>query len=206
MKRSLATIFAVFVIFIAPFFADAHSGRTDSFGCHTCRTNCPSYGLAYGQYHCHNAPKAPNNNPSFQFSSPQPPPSSPCYSESAGTCDGKVYTKCEQITYDKCKKEAKFWQNHKSSIRGSVKELLGRVANDGDIEFYANYSRDINNVRALMMQSDEYKEYQEEKMNVQASVIDSSGSMAKDITLVLFGGFIFLVGYILIKRYRSAER
>jgi len=31
----------------------AHSGRTDSSGCHTCRTNCPSYGLSYGEYHCH---------------------------------------------------------------------------------------------------------------------------------------------------------
>ncbi len=34
----------------------AHSGRTDAYGCHTCRTNCPSYGLSYGEYHCHNAP------------------------------------------------------------------------------------------------------------------------------------------------------
>jgi hypothetical protein len=32
----------------------AHSGGTDSSGCHTCHTNCPSYGLNFGQYHCHN--------------------------------------------------------------------------------------------------------------------------------------------------------
>lgn len=31
----------------------AHPGRTDSFGCHTCRTNCPKWGLSYGEYHCH---------------------------------------------------------------------------------------------------------------------------------------------------------
>lgn len=36
--------------------ASAHSGRTDAYGCHTCKTNCPSYGLSYGEYHCHNAP------------------------------------------------------------------------------------------------------------------------------------------------------
>lgn len=30
-----------------------HPGRTDRYGCHTCRTNCPSWGLEYGQYHCH---------------------------------------------------------------------------------------------------------------------------------------------------------
>lgn len=32
----------------------AHPGRTDSRGCHTCRTNCEKWGLSYGQYHCHN--------------------------------------------------------------------------------------------------------------------------------------------------------
>lgn len=32
----------------------AHPGRTDSRGCHTCRTNCERWGLSYGQYHCHN--------------------------------------------------------------------------------------------------------------------------------------------------------
>ena len=33
----------------------AHPGRTDSSGCHTCRTNCPQWGLSYGEYHCHRA-------------------------------------------------------------------------------------------------------------------------------------------------------
>ncbi len=32
----------------------AHPGRTDSSGGHTCRTNCPSWGLSYGEYHYHN--------------------------------------------------------------------------------------------------------------------------------------------------------
>lgn len=31
----------------------AHPGNTDSVGCHTCHTNCDSWGLNYGQYHCH---------------------------------------------------------------------------------------------------------------------------------------------------------
>ena len=37
----------------------AHSGRTDSSGCHTCKTNCPNWGLDYGEYHCHNAKALP---------------------------------------------------------------------------------------------------------------------------------------------------
>ena len=32
----------------------AHPGNTDGAGCHTCRTNCASWGLRPGQYHCHN--------------------------------------------------------------------------------------------------------------------------------------------------------
>lgn len=31
----------------------AHPGNTDVYGCHTCYTNCASWGLTYGQYHCH---------------------------------------------------------------------------------------------------------------------------------------------------------
>lgn len=32
----------------------AHPGRTDSNGCHYCRTNCAKWGLSTGEYHCHN--------------------------------------------------------------------------------------------------------------------------------------------------------
>ncbi len=40
----------LFLVFTSLF---AHPGNTDSYGCHTCRTNCPSWGLSYGEYHCH---------------------------------------------------------------------------------------------------------------------------------------------------------
>jgi len=43
----------VFVAFCAPFFSFAHPGRTDAYGCHTCRTNCAKWGLSTGEYHCH---------------------------------------------------------------------------------------------------------------------------------------------------------
>jgi len=32
----------------------AHPGNTDDYWCHTCYTNCSSYGLSYWEYHCHN--------------------------------------------------------------------------------------------------------------------------------------------------------
>lgn len=38
---------------ITPSISFAHPGRTDKKGGHYCRTNCPRWGLQYGQYHYH---------------------------------------------------------------------------------------------------------------------------------------------------------
>jgi len=42
-----------FIILLLPSNALAHPGRTDSEGCHTCKTNCEQWGLKSGEYHCH---------------------------------------------------------------------------------------------------------------------------------------------------------
>lgn len=36
-----------------PLSTFAHPGRTDAYGCHTCRTNCSKWGLSQNEYHCH---------------------------------------------------------------------------------------------------------------------------------------------------------
>ncbi len=46
------------IVLCFPLLAFAHPGNTDSYGCHTCKTNCPKWGLSYGEYHCHNAKQA----------------------------------------------------------------------------------------------------------------------------------------------------
>lgn len=33
--------------------AFSHPGRTNSAGCHTCRTNCAKWGVDFGEIHCH---------------------------------------------------------------------------------------------------------------------------------------------------------
>lgn len=58
-------VLLIIFLVLAPFFSSAHSGRTDSAGCHTCRTNCPSYGLSYGEYHCHTPKISPTYNSSY---------------------------------------------------------------------------------------------------------------------------------------------
>lgn len=55
-----ATLF-IGVIFVSPNIIFAHPGRTDSSGCHTCRTNCPNWGLSYGEYHCHRSKGLPQS-------------------------------------------------------------------------------------------------------------------------------------------------
>lgn len=56
MKKSvyvLVSLSCCFMLFL-PSVSDAHPGRTDSNGGHTCRTNCEKWGLEYGEYHYHN--------------------------------------------------------------------------------------------------------------------------------------------------------
>ena len=52
-------ILIIFYLLIFPSGVLAHPGRTDSFGCHTCRTNCSQWGLSNGEYHCHGAKALP---------------------------------------------------------------------------------------------------------------------------------------------------
>ncbi len=49
----------IFSISFGPAVVLAHPGRTDASGCHTCRTNCPNWGLSYGEYHCHRSKGSP---------------------------------------------------------------------------------------------------------------------------------------------------
>lgn len=52
-------VMCTLAVFTVPVFVFAHPGRTDSSGCHTCKTNCPNWGLSYSEYHCHNAKAVP---------------------------------------------------------------------------------------------------------------------------------------------------
>jgi hypothetical protein len=55
MKNIVYTALLVVLLmgFGAVGIAEAHPGRTDANGGHTCRTNCASWGLGQGEYHNH---------------------------------------------------------------------------------------------------------------------------------------------------------
>lgn len=91
--KTLVILISPLLILAFPGVALAHPGNTDGSGCHTCRTNCPSWGLSYGEYHCHRAKSSPQPEepikshygpegtgytepaPEYQAPSPAPPPS-----------------------------------------------------------------------------------------------------------------------------------
>ncbi|RRJ66794.1 copper amine oxidase N-terminal domain-containing protein [Paenibacillus oralis] len=53
-KRIVVLSMAIMMVAASAAPADAHPGRTDANGGHTCRTNCEKWGLEYGEYHYHN--------------------------------------------------------------------------------------------------------------------------------------------------------
>ena len=61
MRGNLLLLVAIIILSFSfgPTATFAHPGRTDSAGCHTCRTNCPNWGLSYGEYHCHRSKGLP---------------------------------------------------------------------------------------------------------------------------------------------------
>lgn len=54
MKKSLSTLLLIISVVLPFNEIEAHPGRTDANGGHTCRTNCEKWGLQYGEYHYHN--------------------------------------------------------------------------------------------------------------------------------------------------------
>lgn len=81
MKR-LVFLF-IFLVFLSfPIQAQAHSGGTNSYGCHNCYTS-----ECYGEYHCHNGGSGGNwEGSSSYYSAPQPRPLNP----TSGKYDYKV--------------------------------------------------------------------------------------------------------------------
>lgn len=61
MKKYGILILVVFISLLSIKDVYAHPGRTDSRGCHYCRTNCAKWGLSNVEYHCHNNGSSSNS-------------------------------------------------------------------------------------------------------------------------------------------------
>lgn len=61
MKKKIKRLIMIMIVVLSPLYVEAHPGRTDSNGCHTCKKNCAKWGLSYGQYHCHGKTNSSSN-------------------------------------------------------------------------------------------------------------------------------------------------
>ena len=74
IAEDMKKIFILFLLItLGSVLVLAHpTGKTDSHGCHTCRTNCGKWGLQNGEYHCHKEKLQPipkQNTTSFKVKS-----------------------------------------------------------------------------------------------------------------------------------------
>lgn len=53
IHKQLVLLATIIVIHLFSPIANAHPGNTAADGCHYCRTNCDSWGVAWNQRHCH---------------------------------------------------------------------------------------------------------------------------------------------------------
>lgn len=97
MKKILIILIWLLFLFV-PTLVLAHPGRTDAYGCHTCRTNCSKWGLATGQYHCHGgSSKSSSSNNSNNSSKSSISSKSNNSSKSSGSSKSNVKITKEKI-------------------------------------------------------------------------------------------------------------
>ncbi len=66
MKTRLGSFLTGIALILMPTLTLAHPGNTDKYGCHTCKTNCPQWGLKKNEYHCHKSKGLKQPKPSIQ--------------------------------------------------------------------------------------------------------------------------------------------
>lgn len=84
MKHWVVTLsfFLIFYFFIQPINIEAHSGRTNSSGCHNCNV-----GSCAGEYHCHNGGSSGGGGSRTGAVAQPSCPSMSKYNSSTGTCE-----------------------------------------------------------------------------------------------------------------------
>ncbi len=67
LKLKTLRLIVIMGLILIPASTNAHPGRTDSSGGHTCRTNCEKWGYSTGSYHYHNGgDPAPTKTPAVK--------------------------------------------------------------------------------------------------------------------------------------------
>ena len=117
--HAASLVIGAVILIMAP-AAFAHPGRTDSSGCHTCRTNCPRWGLEPGQYHCHGSGRSSARSSPTQRLPPPPPATITLLKES------------DLSTGDKLPENSIVVPGDRSRSRGSEVKVEALTVVDGD--------------------------------------------------------------------------
>lgn len=147
MKRKIKGLIMIMIVILSPLYVEAHPGRTDSNGCHTCRTNCAKWGLSYGQYHCHGKTNSSTSS-----------------SNTNKTTTTKVLDSnknIKSISIDNTNIEVKDTMEYKTyNIVNSIDIILESTKSKYEISNYSNISIGDNNIKILVTSEDNTsKEY-----------------------------------------------
>lgn len=146
MKSKIKGLIMIMIVALSPLYVEAHPGRTDSNGCHTCRTNCAKWGLRYGQYHCHgktNSSTSSNTNKTT----------------TTKVLDSNKNIK--SISIDNTNIEVKDNMEYKTySIVNNIDIILESIKSKYEISNYSNLSIGDNNIKITVTSEDNTsKEY-----------------------------------------------
>ena len=151
MKRKIKGLIMIMIVILSPLHVEAHPGRTDSNGCHTCRTNCAKWGLSYGQYHCHGKT---NSSTSTSTSS----------SNTNKTTTTKVLDSnknIKSISIDNTNIEVKDAMEYKTYNKiNNIDIILESTKSKYEVSNYSNISIGDNNIKIIVTSEDNTsKEY-----------------------------------------------
>lgn len=150
MKRKIKGLIIVMIVILSPLYVEAHPGRTDSNGCHTCRTNCAKWGLSYGQYHCHGKTNSSNSSNSI--------------SNTNKTTTTKVLDSnknIKSISIDNTNIEVKDTMEYNTYSKvNNIDIILESTKSKYEISNYSNISIGDNNIKIIVTSEDNTsKEY-----------------------------------------------
>lgn len=100
MKKVLVFIITIIMFTFTLNNVYAHPGRTDSNGCHTCRTNCAKWGLSQGEYHCHNSKATTSSTSKTTSKTVKTPKKSSDTKIKSITIDGKTQKITNNMKYE----------------------------------------------------------------------------------------------------------
>ena len=147
MKKKIKGLIMIMIVILSPLYVEAHPGRTDSNGCHTCRTNCAKWGLRYGQYHCHGKTNSSTSS-----------------SNTNKTTTTKVLDSnknIKSISIDNTNIEVKDTMEYKTyNMVNSIDIILESTKSKYEISNYSNLSIGDNNIKITVTSEDNTsKEY-----------------------------------------------